>query len=81
MVIMNFRTIAPTENKFVSILAFGEGFHNYHHVFPWDYKTSEFGFYSLNLTKAFIDFFAKIGKIFLFFILKSDRPFYKEKIN
>lgn len=39
----------------------GEGWHNYHHVFPWDYKTSELGFYSLNLSTAFIDFFAKIG--------------------
>lgn len=39
----------------------GEGFHNYHHVFPWDYKTSELGDYSLNLSTGFIDFFAKIG--------------------
>lgn len=39
----------------------GEGFHNYHHVFPWDYKTSELGDYSLNLSTAFIDFFAKLG--------------------
>lgn len=61
---MNSRTIAPAENKLVSILSFGEGFHNYHHVFPWDYKTSEFGYYSLNFTKAFIDVFAKIGKCF-----------------
>lgn len=30
-------------------------------MFPWDYKTSELGFYSLNLSTAFIDFFAKIG--------------------
>lgn len=39
----------------------GEGWHNYHHVFPWDYKTDEFNEYTMNLTKAFIDFFAKIG--------------------
>lgn len=45
----------------VAILAFGEGWHNYHHVFPWDYKTAEFGQYSMNFTTAFIDFFAKIG--------------------
>lgn len=31
------------------------------HVFPWDYKTAELGNYRMNLTTAFIDFFAKIG--------------------
>lgn len=39
----------------------GEGWHNYHHVFPWDYKTAELGNYRYNITTAFIDFFAKIG--------------------
>lgn len=53
--------INPSENMSVAILAFGEGWHNYHHVFPWDYKTAEFGQYSMNFTTAFIDFFAKIG--------------------
>lgn len=57
-----YRTIAPTNNPFVSAAAFGEGWHNYHHVFPWDYKTSELGDYSLNMTTGFIDLFAKIGK-------------------
>lgn len=42
-------------------MALGEGWHNYHHVFPWDYKAAELGDYKLNLTTAFIDFFAKIG--------------------
>ena len=41
--------------------ALGEGWHNYHHVFPWDYKAAELGNYRLNLTTAFIDFFARIG--------------------
>lgn len=45
----------------MAALAFGEGWHNYHHVFPWDYKTAELGNYRMNLTTAFIDFFAKIG--------------------
>jgi stearoyl-CoA desaturase (Delta-9 desaturase) len=31
------------------------------HVFPWDYKTAELGNYRMNVTTAFIDFFAKIG--------------------
>ena len=42
-------------------MALGEGWHNYHHTFPWDYKTSELGNYSFNFTTAFVDFFAKIG--------------------
>lgn len=55
------RKISPTNNTFVAIAAVGEGWHNYHHVFPWDYKTSELGKYSTNFTTAVIDFFAKIG--------------------
>ena len=55
------RTISPTENTFVAHVAFGEGWHNYHHVFPWDYKAAELGNYKGNLTTSFIDFFARIG--------------------
>lgn len=43
------------------MVALGEGWHNYHHTFPWDYKTSELGKYSTNFTAAFIDLMAKIG--------------------
>lgn len=53
-------SINPSENRGVSFWALGEGFHNYHHTFPWDYATSELG-YDLNLTKLLIDFFATIG--------------------
>ena len=38
----------------VSLLCGGEGFHNYHHTFPWDYSTSEWGSYC-NVTTAFLD--------------------------
>lgn len=55
------KNISPVENVLVSIGALGEGWHNYHHVFPWDYKTSELGDYTLNLTTGFIDFFNKLG--------------------
>ncbi|XP_015116401.1 acyl-CoA Delta(11) desaturase isoform X2 [Diachasma alloeum] len=53
--------ISPVENIAVSIAALGEGWHNYHHVFPWDYKTGELGDYSFNITTGFIDAFAHIG--------------------
>jgi len=55
------KSISPSQNPSVAIFALGEGWHNYHHVFPWDYKTAELGNYRMNLTTAFIDFFAKIG--------------------
>lgn len=45
----------------VSYITNGEGFHNYHHVFPWDYKAAELGSYHGNLSTAFIDLMAKIG--------------------
>jgi stearoyl-CoA desaturase (delta-9 desaturase) len=45
----------------VAFLTSGEGWHNYHHVFPWDYKAAELGNYNMNTTKAVIDFFAWIG--------------------
>jgi stearoyl-CoA desaturase (delta-9 desaturase) len=48
-------------SKIQSFLTSGEGWHNYHHVFPWDYKAGELGRYNMNTTKAFIDFFAWIG--------------------
>ncbi|XP_016144408.1 acyl-CoA desaturase [Sinocyclocheilus grahami] len=53
-------SINPRENRFVAFSAIGEGFHNYHHTFPFDYATSEFGC-KLNLTTCFIDFMCFLG--------------------
>ena len=53
-------SIEPRENYWVSYGAFGEGYHNYHHTFPWDYSTSELGG-KLNLTKRFIDLMSHFG--------------------
>ena len=55
------KNINPAENIFVSLGAHGEGFHNYHHTFPQDYATSEFGGGYFNLTKVFIDICASCG--------------------
>jgi len=52
------------ENKWVSFFAVGEGWHNYHHVFPYDYKTSELGGYKLNITTMFIDAMAWLGQAY-----------------
>ncbi|XP_015929799.1 acyl-CoA Delta-9 desaturase [Parasteatoda tepidariorum] len=62
--------ISATESKWVSAFAIGEGFHNYHHTFPWDYATSELG-YKYNFTTFFIDCMAYIGQAY---DLKTTNP-------
>lgn len=52
--------INPRENHFVTTWAIGEGFHNFHHTFPYDYSTSEFG-WRHNLTTGFIDLMCFLG--------------------
>lgn len=39
-------------------MTLGEGWHNYHHVFPWDYKVAEIKNYIFDFATVFIDFFA-----------------------
>ena len=51
------------ENSWVSFGALGEGYHNYHHTFPYDYKTSEDGA-KLNPTRIFIEIMAMIGQAY-----------------
>lgn len=51
------------ENIGVSLGAIGEGFHNYHHTFPYDYSASELG-WEFNLTKFFIDSCAVLGLVY-----------------
>ncbi|XP_053945173.1 acyl-CoA Delta-9 desaturase [Anastrepha ludens] len=58
------KNISSVDSKLVSIIAFGEGWHNYHHVFPWDYKAGELGAYQYNWTTAFLDFMARIGQAY-----------------
>jgi stearoyl-CoA desaturase (delta-9 desaturase) len=55
------KDITATDSYIVATLALGEGWHNYHHVFPWDYKTAESAKYWLNPTTLFIDVAAKLG--------------------
>lgn len=56
-----YRDIAPTDTYIIGFLAFGEGWHNYHHVYPWDYKVSELPRYWCNFSIPFLDFFAWLG--------------------
>lgn len=46
----------------VRYILHGEGYHNYHHTFPWDYSASEHGWtINFNTATMFIDLFALIG--------------------
>mmetsp|Transcript_27757 Transcript_27757/g.36381 ORF Transcript_27757/g.36381 Transcript_27757/m.36381 type:complete len:139 (-) Transcript_27757:154-570(-) len=52
----------PAENPLVSVAALGEGWHNWHHKYPFDYAASEFGVSSqFNPTKMIIDTCALFG--------------------
>jgi stearoyl-CoA desaturase (delta-9 desaturase) len=54
---------SPRESWFTSIVAVGEGWHSYHHKYPWDYATSEFGISKQwNPSKAFIDLMVVLGQ-------------------
>lgn len=55
------QTMTARNNLALAVAVVGEGWHNYHHVFPWDYKSSELGNYKTNTPTAFIDFFAWLG--------------------
>ncbi|CAH2245039.1 acyl-CoA Delta(11) desaturase-like [Pararge aegeria] len=54
------KNIMPVESWKVSFFAMGEGWHNYHHTFPWDYKAAELSYF-LNVTTMYIDLFAALG--------------------
>lgn len=54
----------PAENPFVSLCSVGEGWHNWHHKYPYDYAASEFGVSSqFNPSKLFIDLMAQLGLV------------------
>ena len=54
----------PAENPIVSLFAIGEGWHNWHHKYPFDYAASEYGVSSqYNPSKLFIDAMAALGQV------------------
>jgi len=54
----------PAENPLVAIAAIGEGWHNWHHKYPFDYAASELGVLrQYNPTKAAIDLGAALGLV------------------
>ncbi|KAI1283810.1 Delta(9)-fatty-acid desaturase fat-6 [Halotydeus destructor] len=52
--------IAPTDSVWTAIIMYGGGYHNFHHMFPSDYASSE-PFRKVNLSRDFIKLMAKVG--------------------
>mmetsp|Transcript_107715 Transcript_107715/g.343817 ORF Transcript_107715/g.343817 Transcript_107715/m.343817 type:complete len:456 (-) Transcript_107715:251-1618(-) len=54
--------IGPRVSLLTTILALGEGWHDYHHLFPWDYAAAELDSWDQwNPTKVFIDICGAAG--------------------
>tara|TARA_Y100000817_G_C16825860_1_gene531177 strand:+ start:374 stop:1237 length:864 start_codon:yes stop_codon:yes gene_type:complete len=72
-----FRDIPPSDNKYVSLLSVGEGWHNWHHTYPYDYACSDEGiFLRWNPTKLFIDILGFFGQTY-----DHKRKVYKKKVS
>lgn len=57
----------PAENFYVAVASIGEGWHNWHHKYPYDYAASEFGVSKqYNPTKLFIDTMGFFGQAYDF---------------
>jgi stearoyl-CoA desaturase (delta-9 desaturase) len=56
--------ILPCENLLVSIVAMGEGWHNFHHAYPYDYSANEHGWYQWNPTTLTLDILAIFGLVY-----------------
>ncbi|CAB3224471.1 unnamed protein product [Arctia plantaginis] len=55
------KTMTAAQNIYFLFLTLGEGFHNFHHVFPWDYRSGEIGGDKVNIITQFIDICGKLG--------------------
>ncbi|KAF5273094.1 hypothetical protein FQR65_LT04836 [Abscondita terminalis] len=53
-------SLRPVESRIVSFLSVGEGWHNYHHAFPWDYRAAELGS-RYSVTTFIINLLAAVG--------------------
>ncbi|PZC85543.1 hypothetical protein B5X24_HaOG216651 [Helicoverpa armigera] len=56
-------SINPAENAIISALTGGEGWHNFHHSFPFDYKAAEWS-HTFDFTTDLIHFFEKFGWVY-----------------
>lgn len=49
------------DNDLIALLTYGEGYHNYHHLFQWDYRNGV-RWWQLDLTKWWIAFWSWTGQ-------------------
>lgn len=64
--------ITSSQNFIVSLFAVGEGWHNYHHTYPYDYRAGELPWYiQINITTLILDCFGKLGLAYDFKIAPS----------
>lgn len=54
------REHSAVNNFIISLLSFGEGYHNFHHTFPADYRNGV-RWYQLDITKYFIYLLERLG--------------------
>jgi stearoyl-CoA desaturase (delta-9 desaturase) len=56
--------LSSRQNVVTSIVAVGEGWHNYHHVYPYDYRASEFNWNNeWNPTTLLLDGLSSVGLV------------------
>ncbi|XP_075989029.1 acyl-CoA Delta(11) desaturase-like [Anticarsia gemmatalis] len=58
------KAMSASQNLPLVLLSLGEGFHNFHHAFPWDYRTGEIAGDPINTITKFIDICGKCGLAF-----------------
>lgn len=59
------QSILPSENILVTVMSLGDGYHNWHHKFPYDYAGAEKGCWvQFNPTKFFIDIMYGFGQVY-----------------
>ena len=56
--------ISSRQSALTSIVAVGEGWHNYHHTYPYDYRASEFNWNNeWNPTTLLLDSLSSVGLV------------------
>ena len=69
--------LSAVDNFLISLLTFGEGYHNYHHAFAHDYRNG-IRWYHFDPTKWLIWTFSKLGLAYK--LKKNNRYFIEEKL-
>jgi stearoyl-CoA desaturase (Delta-9 desaturase) len=55
------KDILPSDNWFVSVIALGEGWHNFHHKYPRDWRASKDEWWMINPSATLIRIWRLMG--------------------